>query len=105
MLQLQAVGLGILFAPRKAFQAYLKGKQSRNFFYEDSPREWLDGRRSVHDLRVYLFPAKFSNEAGLWDYLRYYFFGFLGVLLFIVNLPVYLFPVTLLVIVWWLTAR
>lgn len=95
-LQLQALWWGILFAPRRAFAAYLKGRQSRNLYHEEDAHKWLS--RSVQQLRVYLFPGEFILQARFGDVFRYVAFAIIGLVLFLIALPFYLFPVTIVLL-------
>ncbi len=87
-LDLQAFGFGAAFlAPRKCFERFVQGRNSRNFFYEPLDAAWND--KTILELRESMLPAT-QPSARPSDRLLFIFFVGVGLITLVASLPVYL---------------
>ena len=86
----QALWFGILLAPRRTFQTFVKARQDSNFFHLEFDQDRLMGS-SVGEIRRQLLPSGSSAKTAFSDYFKFAGCALLGILMVIVFTPIFLF--------------
>lgn len=92
VLQFQALLWGLILSPKQTFEFFLLGKKSQNLYYSEDISQYFN--QSVGELRSQVLTEGDDAPPGRHDYLRLALYGVIGVVLSILLLPLYLFPVT-----------
>lgn len=84
----QALWWGLLYAPKKTFQYFANGRQSKNFFNETFPL--TSSEVTVGELRKQLLPENFA-ASSLRDLPTFVLCAGLGVIMIAVFIPIFIF--------------
>lgn len=92
VLQFQALLWGLILSPKQTFEFFMLGKKSQNLYYSKDISQYFN--QSVGELRSQILPEENDTPPGRHDYLRFTLYCAIGVMMVVLLLPLYLFPLT-----------
>jgi hypothetical protein len=93
-LELQALSWGFVLCPRDTFRRYLLGRRSKSLYHRGWSEDLLN--LSVGALRDVLLPSSKHILPAAFDYISFFGYGLLGVILFVCTVLCFLIPPVLL---------